>query len=128
MANYTYQELMQMQNDAIKRVEEMQKRARSTAGLEDNSVETKKSPEKGDRKEEPRHIPMPEGYLKKQEQPKNNDAPKREPQQKSSFSLKLGNGDIEIDSDKALLLSLILLLAEEQADELLLTALVYMLG
>lgn len=128
MASYTYQELMQMQSDAIKRVEEMQKRARSTAGLDEDSREMKKSPEKGDRKEEPRHIPMPEGYLKKQEQPKNKDDVKGKSQQNTSFKLRLGNGDIEIDSDKALLLSLILLLAEEQADELLLTALVYMLG
>lgn len=127
MADYTYQELMQMQSDAIKRVEEMQKRARSTAGLDDNFGETKKSPEKGDKKDEPRHVPMPEGYLKKQGQIKS-DTQKNEPNQKSSFNLKLGNGDIEIDFDKALLLSLILLLAEEQADELLLTALVYMLG
>ncbi len=127
MADYTYQELMQMQSDAIKRVEEMQKRARTTAGLDNDSPEMKKSPEKGDKKDEPRHVPMPEGYLRKQEQSKN-DTPKNEPQQKSLFNLKLGSGDIEIDSDKALLLSLILLLAEEQADELLLTALVYMLG
>ena len=88
---------------------------------------TKKSPEKGDKKDEPRHVPMPEGYLKKQGQIKS-DTQKNEPKQKSSFNLKLGNGDIEIDFDKALLLSLILLFAEEQADELLLTALVYMLG
>ncbi len=127
MADYTYQELMQMQSDAIKRVEEMQRRARTTAGLDNGKQEIKKSPEQEDKREEPRHIPMPEGYLKKQEQPRN-DTPKNQPQQKSSFNLKLGNGDIEIDSDKALLLSLILLLAEEQADELLLTALVYMLG
>lgn len=127
MADYTYQELMQMQSDAIKRVEEMQKRARTTAGLDNSSQEMKKSPEKGDKKDEPRHVPMPEGYLRKQGQPKNN-TPENEPQQKALFNLKLGNGDIEIDSDKALLLSLILLLAEEQADELLLTALVYMLG
>ena len=127
MAGYTYQELMQMQNDAIKRVEEMQKKARTTAGLDNSSQETKKSPEMGDKRDEPRHVPMPEGYLKKQEQPQRDNPPKHT-QPKTSFNLKLGNGDIEIDSDKALLLSLILLLAEEQADELMLTALVYMLG
>ena len=127
MADYTYQELMQMQSDAIKRVEEMQKRARTTAGLDNSDSEIKKSPERGDKKDEPRHVPMPEGYLRKQEQPKNV-VPENQPQPKSLFNLKLGNSEIEIDSDKALLLSLILLLAEEQADELLLTALVYMLG
>ena len=36
-------------------------------------------------------------------------------------------GDLNIDSDKALLLSLILLLSEEKADELLIMALIYML-
>ena len=35
MPDYTYQELMKMQNDAIKRVEDMQRRARQSAGLDD---------------------------------------------------------------------------------------------
>ncbi len=119
MANYTYQDLMQMQSDAIKRVEEMQKKARVTAGLD--AEENKKAPINGGEAEKPRHIPMPEGYLK-------GGQPKSTENKNQSFNITLGNGDIEIDSDKALLLSLILLLAEEQADELLLTALVYMLG
>lgn len=126
MADYSYNELMQMQNDAIRRVEEMQKRARTTAGLE-SPPEIKKSPVEGDKREAPRHIPMPEGYLKPQEKPKNmKDRGSTQPV--PSLRLSLGNSDIEIDSDKALILALILLLAEEQADELLLTALVYMLG
>ena len=124
MADYTYQELMQMQADAIKRVEAMQKRARSTAGLEDVPEKKKSSPEKGEAKDSPRHIPMPEGYLRGKEQSRS--VSKEE--KPSSFSIRLGNSDIEIDSDKALLLSLIILLAEEGADELLLAALVYMLG
>ncbi len=118
MADYTYHELMQMQDDAIKRVEDMQKRARTTAGLEE--TQTKSPPkESADR---PRHIPMPGGFL-------NNSGKKTEKDDNSPpFRLGLGNGDVEIDSDKALLLSLILLLSEEGADELLLAALVYMLG
>lgn len=118
MSDYTYHELMQMQNDAIKRVEEMQKKARVTAGLDEKTV----SP-KSDERDKPRHIPMPEGFLK---QPQN--APQHEELPVKPLTLRLGNSDIEIDSDKALLLSLILLLAEEQADEMLLAALVYMLG
>lgn len=119
MASYTYQDLMQMQSDAIKRVEEMQKKARVTAGLD--AEENKSSPLKGRENEKPKHIPMPEGYLKSDKQ-------KTTENKKQAFNITLGNGDVEIDSDKALILSLILLLAEEQADELLLTALVYMLG
>lgn len=118
MADYTYQELMRMQNDAIKRVEDMQKRARTTAGLDE--ARTKSHPK--ERADRPRHIPMPEGFLNNTEKKpeKSADPP--------AFKLGLGNGDVEIDSDKALLLSLILLLSEEGADELLLAALVYMLG
>ncbi|MBO5895828.1 MAG: hypothetical protein J6Q83_00890 [Clostridia bacterium] len=127
MADYTYQELMQMQTDAIKRVEAMQKRARSTAGLDTASPETKKSPEKGDVKDVPKHVPMPEGYLKGNT---HNEGPRSvsKGDRAQAFNLRLGGNDIEIDSDKALLLSLIILLAEEGADELLLAALVYMLG
>ena len=34
MADYSYQDLMKMQNDAIRRAEDMQRRARQSAGLE----------------------------------------------------------------------------------------------
>ena len=37
-------------------------------------------------------------------------------------------GDVKIDEDKALLLSLVLLLSEEKADETLILALLYMLS
>ena len=51
------------------------------------------------------------------------------PNFQNSFEDKIKSvfGDVNIDSDKALLLSLILLLSEEKADELLIMALIYML-
>ena len=57
MSDYTYSEIMKMQNDAIKRVEEMQKKARQTAGLEkENPPPPEKIPT-----EPPRRVPMPTG-------------------------------------------------------------------
>ena len=35
MAQYSYADIMKMQNDAARRVEEMQKRARSVSGLDE---------------------------------------------------------------------------------------------
>lgn len=118
MADYTYQELMKMQNDAIRRVEDMQKKARQTAGL-DNTETKKKIPV-----EEPKHIPMPQNYLKTEK----NSAP-QPAQQGSNSNSNIKNllMDINIESDTALLLSLLLLLAEENADESLIMALLYIL-
>ncbi len=152
MADYSYRDLMKMQNDAIRRAEDMQKRARQSAGLEkekqqDNHQMTAK-------KEEPRRVPMPNDYLenlknygsnssKTENQPRDREENKKEngreykteqqnnnqPKFQNSFEEKIKSvfGDLNIDSDKALLLSLILLLSEEKADELLIMALIYML-
>lgn len=113
-----------MQNDAIRRAEDMQIRARRSAGLDENEAEKKK----GIPAQEPKRIQMPKGYLdrssekeKAQEQPK-------ETQNDFFEKIKNGAGEINIDSDKALLLSLIMLLSEENADELLIMALIYMLS
>ena len=126
MADYTYQDIMQMQNDAIRRAEEMQKRARTTAGLEANQS-------KNEPPQEPKRIPMPSGYLQQNEshQPqKDAHIPQQEGNVKAPFveRLKNGLGDVNIDSDKALLLSLIMLLSQEGADELLIMALIYILA
>ena len=148
MAEYSYQDLMKMQNDAIRRAEDMQRRARQSAGLEREKGENQQNTTA--KKEEPRRVPMPNDYLenlknygsnsskeeseqregeeKKKEQKqehKNNNQPKFQ----NSFEDKMKSvfGDLNIDSDKALLLSLILLLSEEKADELLIMALIYML-
>lgn len=155
MADYSYQDLMKMQNDAIRRAEDMQRRARQSVGLEREKTENKQRP--ATKKEEPRRVPMPNDYLenlkhygsnssKNESEPRekedekvngkddknkyknkqqNNDQPKFQ----KPVDDKIRNifGDLNIDSDKALLLSLILLLSEEKADELLIMALIYML-
>lgn len=151
MAEYSYQDLMKMQNDAIRRAEDMQRRARQSAGLEREKGENQQNTTA--KKEEPRRIPMPNDYLenlkhygsnssKNDSEPREKEETKKEnkreykneqnnnqPKFQNSFEDKMKSvfGDLNIDSDKALLLSLILLLSEEKADELLIMALIYML-
>lgn len=150
MADYSYQDLMKMQNDAIRRAEDMQRRARQSAGLERERGENQ--PNTTAKKEEPRRVPMPNDYLenlknygsnssKNESEPREEEEKKKEQKQEqehknnnqpkfqNSFEDKMKSifGDLNIDSDKALLLSLILLLSEEKADELLIMALIYML-
>ena len=139
-----------MQNDAIRRAEDMQRRARQSAGLERERGENQ--PNTTAKKEEPRRVPMPNDYLenlknygsnssKNESEPREEEEKKKEQKQEqehknnnqpkfqNSFEDKMKSifGDLNIDSDKALLLSLILLLSEEKADELLIMALIYML-
>ncbi len=165
MADYTYHELMRMQNDAIKRVEDMQRRARKTAGFseekESNSTESQSQKQQnnvyGVQKDVPKRVQMPDDYLRNlkeyaknvsdknnsyenivehmnsEEQNKNQSAlgeknRKTPSAKKSTDGLKGVLGDIKIDEDKALLLSLVLLLSEEKADETLILALLYMLS
>ena len=127
MEEYSYAELMQMQNDAIKRAQDMQSRARRTAGMEGEKPHSSV-------RDEPRRVPMPNGYLtgfeKRSEREEKKETPPKEIKKDKdglfeNFSSNLGN--INIDSDSALLLSLIMLLSEEGADEILLLALIYML-
>ena len=150
MADYSYQDLMKMQNDAIRRAEDMQRRARQSAGLERERGENQ--PNTTAKKDEPRRVPMPNDYLenlknygsnssKNESEPREEEEKKKEQKQEqehknnnkpkfqNSFEDKMKSvfGDLNIDSDKALLLSLILLLSEEKADELLIMALIYML-
>ena len=150
MADYSYQDLMKMQNDAIRRAEDMQRRARQSAGLEREKQETQHNTNA--KKEEPRRVPMPNDYLENlknygsnsskndngyKEKEKTKKENKKEyrneqdnrPNFQNSFEDKMKSvfGDLNIDSDKALLLALILLLSEEKADELLIMALIYML-
>ncbi|MBO5463007.1 MAG: hypothetical protein J6A49_06810 [Clostridia bacterium] len=146
MADYTYSEIMKMQNDAIKRVEDMQKKARKTAGLEKEKEENGK-PLYNIPSQEPRRVPMPNDYLEKlknyasnssytdeeehkEEKTDKEEKPKNHHKGKENvFSDKTENtfSDLNIDEDKALLLALIMLLSEEKGDELLIMALIYML-
>ena len=157
MSDYTYADIIRMQNDAVKRVEEMQKKARYTAGLESDgekpdgsakggtfSGKSGKAPNAGGANGTKR-IPMPDDYLDRLknfaatssysgESAKESGQPhalgSQPPQSQNGIAEKLKGmlGDINIDSDKALILSLILLLSEENADETLILALLYMLS
>ena len=131
MGDYSYSELMKMQNDAIKRVEDMQRKARQSAGLETEKPVMRKQVVK----EEPRRIPMPDDYLdnlkamaahsaeSKEEKNEKGEKNEKPPAQSGGGFL----GDFNFDSDTALILSLILLLSQEKADETLIMALLYML-
>ena len=134
MADYTYSEIMKMQNDAIKRVEDMQKKARKTAGLEKEKEEKAQS---NVPVQKPERVPMPNDYLEKlKDYATNSSHTQKENEvsnqpQKNFVPQNAGNsgflGDFNMDEDKALLLSLIMLLSEEKGDELLIMALIYML-
>lgn len=138
MADYTYQELMKMQNDAIKRVEDMQRRARQSAGLDDEKSVPR---EEEISVQEPKRVPMPKDYLEKlrsfaanssygeSTELAENTEPKKESPLKKELSVKNNNSfsELKLNGDTALLLSLVLLLSEEKADETLIMALLYML-
>lgn len=135
---------MKMQNDAIKRVEEMQKKARKTVGLEKTPQPTETT-ENNIQPQEPKRVPMPNDYLEKlkayatnssyvgaeetETNTEGHDERVDNKRKSNAFPLKLGNtfDDLNIDEDKALLLALIMLLSEEKGDELLIMALIYML-
>ncbi len=124
MAEYTYKELMKMQNDAIRRAEDMKTRAQRQAGL------TSPPPQAEVPVDKPKRIPMPNNYLNITDNKNEEDVRKPLPQiNQSNFfdTIKNNFKDINIDPDRALLLSLILLLTEEKADETLIMALLYML-
>ena len=131
MADYTDSEIMKMQNDAIKRVEDMQKKARKTAGIDDkvNEKQAGSIPV-----QKPERVPMPNDYLEKLKDYASNSShtektekPNSRNNKKSGVNDVSAFGDFNIDEDKALLLSLIILLSEEKCDELLIMALIYML-
>ena len=151
MAEYSYNEIMKMQNDAIKRVNEMQKRAQTVVDeINEEKKAPKETPIKQNNQADVNRIKMPNDYLdelkkfastssyfeedeanenttknyEKAEKIKEN--PKHPPPQKDNLKNLLN--DLNIDSDKALILSLILLLTEEKADEMLILALLYILS
>lgn len=141
MADYTYAELMKMQNDAVKRVEDMQKKARKYT--ETPKAQNSSQQVKSGALNEPKHIPMPDDYLEKLKNYAHNSshtytqslssAPPQE-EQPEPISEKVPSetsantfADLNIDPDKALILALIMLLSEEKGDELLVLALIYML-
>ena len=148
MAEYSYNEIMKMQNDAIKRVNEMQKRAQTVVDeINEEKTVHNETPIKQNNQTEVNRVKMPNDYLdelkkfastsshfvndennktqtKYQEDKKETYAPPKV----QNDNLKNILNDLNIDSDKALILSLILLLTEEKADEMLILSLLYILS
>ena len=148
MAEYSYNDIMKMQNDAIRRVNEMQRRAKTV--VEEINEENVKSFD-----ETPQHststdvkrVKMPDDYLnelknfastssyfeepvlQKKQQYKTDEkkTSKTHPETQNDIFKNILS-DLNMDSDKALILSLVLLLAEEKADEFLILALLYILS
>ncbi len=149
MAEYSYNEIMKMQNDALRRVNEMQQKARNVVEGINTSSMPKEEPQRT--ATSPERIKMPNDYLEELksfastssyfEKEKGSDAPPTAEEITQKEYLKKVNrtntqndtlkgllGDLSMDSDKTLLLSLILLLTEEKADEMLILALLYILN
>lgn len=102
MREYSYGEIMKMQEDALRRVEDMRRKSDEAVGRNgEKSVAT---------------------YEKTEEEREKNALVRREGEVKNSKPLN------NIDSDVALLLSVVLLLSDEGADEELLLALLYILS
>lgn len=116
---YTYSELMQMQDKAIERVRQMQERARLTMAadpIEPLNIE-KEELNSEEKKEEP---PAEEVKAEKVKPPKSQNR-----QQTGAFPFGI---NLNMDKDKATILPLLLLLMNEGADSLLLLALVYIMA
>lgn len=112
MTEYSYSDLVKMQDQAIRRVREMQERARMT--VRENPIPDIENPppsEKAPERKEPARTPS-------EIKPKPPEKPQREAKRPSHAA----------DGDKAILLPLIMLLNEEGADKLLLIALLYILA
>lgn len=151
MADYSYNEIMKMQNDAIKRVNEMQKRAKTVVEeMNEEKERYHESPQKQNTSQSVNRVKMPNDYLDElknfastsshfeeseskqnilrdyKETQNQKEPPKQHNTQKDNVKNILN--DLNLDSDKALILSLILLLTEEKADEMLILALLYILS
>ena len=153
MADYSYNEIMKMQNDAIRRVNEMQKRAKFVVeeANEEEKIPQKEREVEVNNNNTIKRVKMPNDYLdelkgfastssyfEKEEVKKTVRENKEQKEERKEYTGKTQNinqndffknilGDLNLDSDKALVLSLILLLTEEKADEMLILALLYIL-
>ncbi len=113
MTEYSYSDLVKMQDQAIRRVREMQERARLT--VKENPIpEFEEPPSENDvRKDEPERTEKAKKPEEKKKPPKAPSHPK---------------GQNKLDSDMAVLLPLIMLLSQENADNMLMIALLYILA
>ncbi len=147
MAEYSYNDIMKMQNDAIKRVNEMQKRAKTVVEEINEEKTQAREIQTPQNSQNIKRVKMPDDYLDelksfastssyfegnksepiKREYVKEKEE-NRPPLKPQNDMLKNILGDLNMDSDKALILSLILLLTEEKADEMLILALLYILS
>lgn len=109
--DYTYSELMQMQDKAIERVRQMQERARLT--MEQNPIED---------------IPIEKEEEEETAEEVKAEPVKMPPKQKGHSGGFLNGLNLNLDKDKATVLPLLLLLMNEGADSLLLLALVYIMA
>lgn len=126
MSEYTYDEIMRMQNDAVRRVEDMQRKAREVSGI-GLTKEEKKT-------EEGKRIAMPDNFLNSLKGYAS-DSSYREKKKDFTEDISFSGNDsvkslsekLNVDRDTVLILSLVLLLSEEKADEMLLISLLYIL-
>lgn len=148
MAEYSYNDIMKMQNDAIKRVNEMQKRAKTVVEeINEEKATYNETSVNKNTSQNVNRVKMPNDYLdelkkfastsshfENNESKENRreyieDKKENRPQPKGQNDmLKNILNDLNMDSDKALILSLVLLLTEEKADEMLILALLYILS
>lgn len=106
---YSYNDLVQMQEQAIRRVRDMQERARLT--LQEQTTE----------KEE--EVSPPPKEILSEEKPKEEAPPQPLQRAYNPFSNLLS-----LDKDKAVILPLLLLLGRESGDNILLMALMYIMA
>lgn len=148
MAEYSYNDIMKMQNDAIKRVNEMQKRAKTVVKeINEEKATYNETSVNKNTSQNLNRVKMPNDYLdelkkfastsshfENNESKENrreyiDDKKENRPKPKGQNDmLKNILNDLNMDSDKALILSLVLLLTEEKADEMLILALLYILS
>ncbi len=149
MAGYNYAELVRMQNDALRRVEDMKSNAQNVvrqANAELRSDGAVPASAQRPQADQPRHVPMPDDYIRDLREyakraslsPYINTEKSETPLARALNTLTSSTAELpknirnalsnlNIDNDRALLLSLVLLLAEENADEFLIIALLYMM-
>ena len=144
MAEYSYNDIMKMQNDAIKRVNEMQKRAKTVVEEINEEKTQAREIQTPQNSQNIKRVKMPDDYLDELKSfastssyfEENKSEPKKceyvkekeQPAKQQNDMLKNILNDLNMDSDKALILSLVLLLTEEKADEMLILALLYILS
>lgn len=127
---YSYNELMQMQENAIKRVQQMQERARQTIKndplFEHDFKENAEEKPQEKPQERPQEKSQPEPEIE-ENTPKAKAEKVNTPNYTPPRSSPLSNL-LTIDRDKAMILPLLMLLGKEGADSILLIALMYIIA